>query len=41
MNYLQAKTELLNNTPPMPLHLIAIQSAILVATAGLLVKLFA
>ncbi len=41
MNYLEAKTELLKQSPPMPLRLIAIEAVALVAVAGLLVKIFA
>ena len=41
MNYLEAKTELLKEAPPIPMHLIAIEAAALVAIAGVLVKVFA
>ena len=41
MNYLEAKTVLLKESPHIPLHLIAIEAAVLVATAGVLVKIFA
>lgn len=41
MNYLEAKTVLLNNPPQVPLKLIAIEAAALVGIAGLLVQVFA
>ncbi|MDJ0779787.1 MAG: hypothetical protein QNJ85_18095 [Gammaproteobacteria bacterium] len=41
MNYLEAKTEILRETKPMPLHLIAIEAAVLVTIATFLVKMFA
>ena len=40
MNYLDAKTELMTRTPKVPFKLIAIEAAVLLAIAGLLVRFF-
>ena len=41
MNYLQAKIELLSESPQIPFKLIALEAAALVGIAGLLVQVFA
>ena len=41
MTYLAARIELLKNAPPIPLKMIAIEVATLLAVAGLMVLLFA
>ena len=39
MNYLDAKTELLNKAPRIPFNLIAIEAVVLVVVAVVLVRL--
>ena len=41
MNYLDAKTVLLERRRPVPLNLIAVEVATLVGIAGILVQIFA
>jgi hypothetical protein len=41
MNYLEAKIELLRHAPRIPLKLIAVEAAVLVCVAGVLVQFFA
>ena len=41
MNYLDAKTVLLQNSPPVPFKLLAVELAALVGIAGIMVLLFA
>lgn len=41
MNYLEAKSELLNAAPPIAPKLILIEAVVMVAVAGILVQLFA
>ena len=40
MNYLEAKTVLTEQTPRLPLNLIAIEAAALISVAGILVQVF-
>ena len=40
MNYLEAKTVLLEESPRIPFKMIAIEAAAMVGVAGLLVQLF-
>lgn len=41
MNYLEAKTVLTQQTPRLPLNMIALEAAALIALAGILVRVFA
>ena len=41
MNYLEAKNVLLKNPPQIPFKMMAIEAAVLVGIAGLLVQVFA
>ena len=41
MNYLQAKSELLKESPQVPFKLLAIEAAAMIGVAGVLVRLFA
>ena len=41
MNYLEAKTILLKTPPRVPLKMIALEAAIMIAAAGILVRIFA
>lgn len=41
MNYLEAKTVILEDSPQVPFKLIAIEAMAMVAVAGILVQLFA
>ena len=40
MNYLEAKTVILKDSPPVPFKLIAIEAMAMVSVAGILVLLF-
>ena len=41
MNYLEAKTVLLKDSPQIPFKLLAVEVAAMIAIAGILVRLFA
>ncbi|MDJ0777960.1 MAG: hypothetical protein QNJ85_08865 [Gammaproteobacteria bacterium] len=41
MNYLEAKIELLKESPQIPFKMFAIEAAVMIGVAGLLVQIFA